>query len=124
MFVRVWNIPTQKKTINLAPMAGGVFMALAHAHDLPIHANTPVSRHDPAWLLRHGQLFIHNMDSDHWSEVSELSQLKGFSKEIDESWEDGFTGYNFLPYPVEFYFVPRSARAKAHLARSKAKAFR
>lgn len=124
MLVRIWNIPQAKKQINKAPIAGGVFMALAHAHDLPIQANTPVSYHDASWLLRHGKLFVHNMDSNEWSEVASHTQLKGFSREIEESWEHGFTGYNFLPYPVEFYFVPRSARAKAHLARAKAKAFK
>lgn len=99
-------------------------MALSHAHDLPIKANTPVSHHDAAWLLRHGQLFMHNMDSDEWGEIKSTSQIQGFRREIQETWENGFTGYNFVPYPVEFYFVPRSARGKAHLARAKAKAWR
>ena len=124
--IRIWGLNAPKSR-NKPPNNNGVFMALRDAHDMPMWGDPCLSSHDPSWLLRYGTLFmgdVRESSSEKWTQVTEISQLRGFKKEYsDIPYEEGALGIvvNLLPYPVEFYWVPKGAKANRHLYRAQAK---
>ena len=117
--IRRWDINSHHKNIHLGPMAGGIFLAAKDANDMS-YVNKKVSYHELSFLMKTGQVFIHDAEkNDEWQEIAQNTLPKFSSKYVYREFGQELI---FLPYLPEFYYVPTSGRGRRHLGRSATKA--
>ena len=116
--LRIWD---GLRKLNKGPCADGFFMALKDYEDLP--DSNKASEHDVEMLLENGDLYIGNAERQNktWQKVESVKDIEDvdFTGTHRSDYEGCYDYYDVSPYMPELYYVPRNARGKRHMRRSK-----